>query len=103
MGKLRGQSMNTINSIILEGNIRSIEMLEEVAKVVISCVRYYKTIDGEETKEESLFEVRCYGHIAEVVNKIGKLDRGLRVVGRLKQAEGNIFIVAEHIEFKPKY
>ena len=62
-------------------------------------------------KEVSYFDVTCWTRLAEVCGEYLKKGRGVRVVGRLKQdrwtdPEGKphsrIFILAEHVEFKPQ-
>jgi single-strand DNA-binding protein len=62
-------------------------------------------------KEVSCFDVSAWTRLAEVCGEYLKKGRGVRVVGRLKQdrwtdADGKphsrIFIVAEHVEFKPQ-
>ena len=63
-------------------------------------------------KEVSFYEVSTWTRLAEVCGEYLKKGRGVRVVGRLKQdrwtdADGKphsrIFIVAEHVEFKPQF
>jgi single-strand DNA-binding protein len=58
----------------------------------------------------SYFDVTTWARLAEVCGEYLKKGRGVRVVGRLKQDRGTdadgkehskIFIVAEHVEFKP--
>jgi single-strand DNA-binding protein len=62
-------------------------------------------------KEVSFFDVSNWTRLAEVCGEYLKKGRGVRVVGRLKQdrwtdADGKgrskVFIVAEHVEFKPQ-
>ncbi len=80
-----------------------------VCKFTVASNRFFK--QGEEMqKEVSLFDVSCWTRLAEVCGEYLKNGRGVRVVGRLKQdrwtdADGKgrskIFVVAEHVEFKP--
>lgn len=98
--------MNCLNSLILGGTVASVM---EDGVFLLSTSRYYK--DGEELKEEkSVFSVAVYGKLAEFSKDKLILNRGVRIVGRLKQdkwtdSEGNEFskviVVAEHIEYKP--
>ena len=62
-------------------------------------------------KEVSFFEVSTWTRLAEVCGEYLKKGRGVRVVGRLKQdrwtdpdgkPHSRIFIVAEHVEFRPQ-
>ena len=107
--------MNQLNSIILEGNLEGSVKYSEGdsgigrASFTISVKRYYKGKDGDNAEEVSYFDVEAYGSIIDLLRK-AKEHQGLRVVGRLKQSvkedeEGDtrsrVFIVAEHIEFKP--
>lgn len=117
--KNRGYSMNQLNSIILEGNVvRQAEMSEpakgfKVCKFPLAVNRFSKNPNnGESCEEVSFFDVEAYGKIAEICEKNSIKGRGVRVVGRLKQnrwkdasgkAVSKIFIIAEHIEYKPKF
>ena len=107
--------MNQLNSIILEGNLEGSVKYSEGdsgigrASFTISVKRYYERKDGDNAEEVSYFDVEAYGNIIDLLRK-AKEHQGLRVVGRLKQSvkedeEGDtrsrVFIVAEHIEFKP--
>lgn len=108
--------MNALNSIIIEGSVNgevkfNETMVGKFASVNIKVPRTYKKADGENVEELSYFDVDCYGNLAEAVAKNATTDRGLRVVGRLKQTRWNdsdgkahskISVIAEHIEFKPK-
>lgn len=111
--------MNVLNCLIIEGKIRKvnplIDLLEGITYEVfeIETERFYKDIAGEMHKEVSVFNVRTVGKMAEVVEQNAKKGRGVRVVGRLKQRvytnpktkkkSSEIYVVAEHIEFKPMY
>ncbi len=110
--------MNQLNSIIVEGNVvRAPEFSKtstgiKVCKVPIAVNRFYKNQSGEGVNEVSYFDVESYKNMADACEKNCEKGRGLRVVGRLKQnrwktADGKttskIMIVAEHIEFKPKF
>lgn len=109
--------MNQLNSIILEGNVvRQAELSEpakgfKVCKFPLAVNRFTKNSSGESFEEVSFFDVEAYGKMAEVCEKQSSKGRGVRVVGRLKQNRwkdndgknvSKVFIVAEHIEYKPK-
>ena len=109
--------MNSLNSIILEGNIVQEPVLRETAKGTkvssfsVMCMRTYKQDENYE-KEISFFDIDAWGKLAELSVKNGTKGRGVRVVGRLKQSrwvdseEKNrtkVSIIAEHIEFKPVF
>lgn len=110
--------MNQLNSIILEGNLVANAELSEptkgfkVCRFSLGVNRFTKSLNGESIDEVSFFDVEAYGKLAESCEKNCSKGRGVRVVGRLKQnrwknSEGRnqskIFIVAEHIEYKPKF
>ena len=72
--------------------------------------RYYKNRKNEDVNEASFFDVEAYNQLAEWCGKKATKGRGVRVVGRLKQdtwkdesgkSASRIYVVAEHIEYKP--
>lgn len=110
--------MNNLNSIIVEGNVvRAPEIRKtpngvKICKVSIAVNRSYKNANGEFANEVSYFDVETYRSLAEKCEKNCEKGRGLRVVGRLKQnrwkttdgkAMTHIDIIAEHVEFKPRF
>lgn len=62
---------------------------------------FHKNEDGSEELETSHFNIRSYGKMAEVFKDKCTVGRGIRVVGRLKEENSKVFIIAEHIELKP--
>jgi single-strand DNA-binding protein len=109
--------MNNLNSILIEGNLVKDPMLRSTPKGTQICTmslasnRYYKQDSGFE-KEVSFFEVESWSRLAEACYNKGRKGRGVRVVGRLKQARwsgadgkqhSRISIVAEHVEFRPEF
>lgn len=110
--------MNHLNSLIIEGNIvRQGELSEpmegfKVCKFPVAVDRWYKNKDGNGVTEVSYFEVETYGRMAEFCSTQATKGRGVRVVGRLKQDrwkdtdnknQSKTYIVAEHVEYKPKF
>lgn len=108
--------MNNLNSIILEGNLVRDALLTEPAPGFKKCAfsigvnRFFKNRKNEDVNEASFFDVEAYGKMAEYCGEKAKKGRGVRVVGRLKQDTwkdesgknaSRIFVVAEHIEYKP--
>ena len=107
--------MNSLNSILLEGNltadpeIRSTPNGTEVLTFSIGNNRSYK-VNDEYVQEASFFNVEVWGRLATAcANNLSK-GRGVRVVGRLKQdrwtdeygaKRSKVKIVGEHVEFKP--
>jgi len=109
--------MNNLNSILIEGNLVKDPQLRTTSKGTSICTfrlasnRFYKQDSGFE-KEVSFFDVETWAKLAEACNTKGKKGRGVRVVGRLKEARwtGNdgkphsrVAIVAEHVEFRPEF
>ena len=111
--------MNMLNSLIIEGVVTKglapipVELpAPEGKEFEVAVSRYYKKADGEMVEDKSYFTVELYGNMAEHDTIIRNVytDRGVRVVGRLKQKrwtdeEGKehskVVVIAEHIEFKP--
>lgn len=109
--------MNSLNSILIEGNLTKDPVLNETPKGTMVCTlslasnRFYKQ-NEEMQREVSFFDVEVWARLAEACAENLKKGRGVRVVGRLKQdrwtdAEGKshekVRIVAEHVEFKPQF
>lgn len=109
--------MNSLNSILVEGNLTRDPMLAETPKgtpvcnFAVAANRFYR--DNEELqKEVSFFDVEVWSRLAERCAGTLKKGRGVRVVGRLKQdrwidSEGKsrsrVKIVGEHVEFRPVF
>ncbi len=109
--------MNQLNSLIIEGNVvRAPELKEpkdgfKVCTIPLAVNRFYRNAKGDGVNEVSFFDVETFGKMAEICYKKCGKGRGLRVVGRLRQARwvksdghntSKISIIAEHIEFKKK-
>ncbi|PIE97376.1 MAG: single-stranded DNA-binding protein [Treponema sp.] len=109
--------MNTLNSIIIEGNMVRDPVLKETPKGTPVCTfsiasnRFYRQ-DNSKVQETSYFDVESWSKLAQACNNIGNKGRGVRVVGRLKQDRwkgtdgknySKIKVIAEHIEFKPVF
>jgi single-strand DNA-binding protein len=107
--------INNLNSILIEGNLTKDPELAYCTngtpwcRFSVGVNRYYKQ-DDEKKEEVSFIEISVYGKTAESCAEYLKKGRGVRVVGRLKQdrwkdADGKgrtkVYIVAEHVEFKP--
>ena len=106
--------MNSLNSILVEGNLTRDPVLATTPKGTAVCNfsvasnRFYRS-DDELQKEVSFFDVEVWSRLAERCSEELKKGRGVRVVGRLKQdrwqnKEGDprskVKIVAEHVEFR---
>ncbi len=109
--------MNSLNSILIEGNLVKDPTLRATPKGTPVCTfsvasnRFMKQDTGFE-KEVSFFDIETWARLAENCGSLGKKGRGVRVVGRLKQdrwtdgegkTKSHVKIVAEHVEFKPEF
>ncbi|MFP4331475.1 MAG: single-stranded DNA-binding protein [Alkalispirochaetaceae bacterium] len=109
--------MNSLNSIIIEGNLTRDPLTSltpkgtKVCNFSVATNRYYRKEESKE-KEVSYFDVEAWQREADRCEKSLEKGRGVRVVGRLKQdrwvdSEGRnrskVKIVAEHVEFRPKF
>lgn len=105
--------MNSLNQIILEGNVcRQPELRQSAAGTNVGIMpiavnRSYKNMRGEAVEEVSYFDITTFGKTAEVCTKYATIGRHVRIVGRLKQdrwknlegkAQSKINIIAEHVE-----
>ena len=108
--------MNSLNSILIEGNLVRDPLFRSTTKGTPLCTfslasnRFFRQESGLE-KEVSFFDVETWAKLAEACNNLGRKGRGVRVVGRLKQdrwtgtdgkPRSRVSIVAEHVEFRPE-
>lgn len=109
--------MNSLNSILLEGNLVKDPEFSYTSKGTAMCKfsiaanRFYK-VDGEYEEEVSFFDVTAWATQAEICNQYLKKGREIRIVGRLKQdrwkgSDGEdkaaVHIIADHVEFRPNF
>ena len=109
--------MNSLNSILIEGNLTKEPVVSEtprgtnVCNFRVATNRFYKR-DEEMQKEVSYFDVEAWSRLAERCGEYLEKGRGVRVVGRLRedrwttsdgQPRSRVKIVAEHVEFKPRF
>lgn len=109
--------MNAMNQIIIEGNVVRAPTFKEtvtgkkVCTVPIAVNRLFKDNLGKDINEVGYYDIEAWGDkFSELILKFGLKGRGLRVVGRLKQdrwqdndgkSHSKVYIVAEHVDFKP--
>lgn len=93
--------MNMLNSIIVEGNIKTLPVKQDSYMFCkIECVRNLDW-DGAKRVEKNVFSLKLPSSMIDYLGDF-KEGRGIRVVGRLTTDWDNkVFILAEHIEFKP--
>lgn len=109
--------MNSLNSVLLEGNLTGDpEKVDKengatLVKFKIASSRFRKV--GDETVEDVIFfDIEVWNRVGLLCLKTLAKGRGVRVVGRLAQdrwmdkageSHTKTKIVAETIEFKPKW
>lgn len=109
--------MNSLNSILLEGNLthdpesRTLPSGSQICSFSIASNRFYRQNEVLE-KETSYFDVEAWARLGQTCAETLRKGRGVRVVGRLRQdrwtdsagkAHSRVKIVAEHVEFKPVF
>jgi single-strand DNA-binding protein len=107
--------VNSLNSILLEGNLvrdpesKTLATGSQVCNFTVASDRFYRQNDNTE-KEVYYFDVEAWSRLGLACSQNLKKGRGVRVVGRLKQdrwtdgegkTKSRVMIVAEHVEFKP--
>jgi single-strand DNA-binding protein len=107
--------VNSLNSILLEGNLtrdpesKTLATGSQVCNFTVASDRFYRQNENTE-KEVSFFDVEAWARLGIACTENLKKGRGVRVVGRLKQdrwtdpegkTKSRVLIVAEHVEFKP--
>jgi single-strand DNA-binding protein len=115
--------MNDLNSVLIEGVLREDALLDtkpkEAAVCTFTVASTYWTRDNTAPKGTAklkkvvgFFRVKARANLAELCAKNGRKGRGVRVVGRLQEDRrtgpdgewrSDVFIVAEHIEYKPEF
>ena len=108
--------MNSLNSILVEGNLtrdpstKTLPSGNQVCEFSLATNRVYKNGEEGYNKEVSYFDVEAWSRLGAACAQNLSKGRGVRVVGRLKQdrwldpdgkPKARFKIVAEHVEFKP--
>jgi single-strand DNA-binding protein len=109
--------MNSLNSVLIEGNLvrdpetKELESGSKLCTFSVASNRFFNQ-DNEKKSEVSFFDVEVWNKTAELCLKTLSKGRGVRVVGRLKQdrwadKEGHnhsrVKVVGENVEFKTKF
>ena len=110
--------MNSLNSVLIEGNLTSDPGTQDLTtdRLCTFAVESRRTgkEDGTDTtiNEVNLIEIEAYKKTGELCARTLKNGNGVRVVGRLKQVRwhdttgqecSKVVVVAELVEFKPKW
>ena len=109
--------MYNLNSLIIEGNVVRDPVLKLTPKGTSLCMfsiasnRFYRQND-KTNQETSFFDIETWARLAELCGENCTKGRGVRIAGRLKQERwigvdgknySKIKVVAEHVEFKPRF
>lgn len=109
--------MNSVNSVIIEGNLVRDPVMNETPKgtkvcnFTVASNRFYKQ-DDEYQKEVTFLDVEAWTKLANYSSTNFAKGKGIRIVGRLKQdrwedSDGNprsrLKLVAEYIERRPTF
>ena len=100
--------MNDLNSVLIEGKING-DIETKTIDGIKTCILWIKSIRFSGSKKEiSYFKIEATGKLAEILLIEGNDNRGLRIVGRLKQnilekndnLKSETVIIREHIEYR---
>lgn len=103
--------MNNLNSVLIEGKING-DVETKTIDGEKTCILWIKSIQFFNSKKViSYFKIEATGKLAETLLNEGCDDRGVRIVGRLKQnilekngsLKSETVIIPEHVEFKPEF
>ncbi|MDC7126329.1 MAG: single-stranded DNA-binding protein [Spirochaetales bacterium] len=109
--------MNSVNSLIIEGNLVRDPVLTETPKgtkvcnFTVASNHYYKH-DDEYQQEVTFLDVEAWTKLADYSGNNFTKGKGVRVVGRLKQdrwedgdgkTHSRLKLVAEYIEKRPTF
>jgi len=104
-----GYVMNNLNSILIEGEVEKIveQTINESAFKTVFTIVSNRYVKGKKDYERKQIHVTIVTRdkLADSCNKQLKKKRGVRVVGILDEdeADGRLFVVAEHVEFRPEF
>lgn len=92
--------MNMLNSVILEGDVKSYAKNDGFIDFIVASSRNSIAENGD--KIEVITEVPCrvFGNLAAHFGKVTEIGHGVRVVGRLAGSDGKIILICEHLEWK---
>ena len=84
---------NMLNSVLIEGNLDGDPlMLDEVC---------YFFVRHSSNNRNDIFRILTKDKLAKVCNDYLRCGRGVRVIGKLVRDADEVYISAEHVEFKP--
>jgi hypothetical protein len=89
--------MNDLNSVVLGGTVHGDVRLDSGAAWFTIVSRH--DVDGESIGEA--YSIVASGKLGGKCYDELKHGRGIRIVGKLRGADGQMMIEAEHVELKP--
>ena len=91
--------MNQLNSVIFEGAVHT-GINEDGLFTVVNTV--FEKVGDDEAVRKVFVECLVVGRFKELYSDKLKEGRNVRIVGKLKEIEGNVGLFVEHIELKPE-
>lgn len=100
--------MSDLNYILLTGTLKNnpVHMYRTdrncVCTMEIENIRHTEKPDksGTDMRTTSI-RIKAVGTVAEAYCKVLTAERGIRVVGRIESDDTGLYVMAEHIEFRP--
>ena len=93
--------MNNLNSVLLEGHLSDApEYTDTGGTFTLISNRYYKNSDENVEKESCYIDVIMDKNLAKNIKPLLSIETHVRVVGRLSETNGQIVIIADHMEIK---
>lgn len=92
--------MNMLNSVILEGNIKSYTKNDGFIDFVVASSRFSMNENNERIEVVAEVPCRVFGNMIEPFEKFTEIGQGVRVVGHLAGSDDKIILICEHLEWK---
>lgn len=96
---------NDLNEVLIEGILTEKPKLTyqediPICKFNIAVNRRYKNKKREWVEETCQFNIKAQNNLAEICSRYLKKGRGVRVIGILQELKKQVYILAEHVEFR---
>lgn len=92
--------MNILNSVILEGNIKSYTKNDGFIDFIVASSRYSMNENNERIETVAEVPCRVFGEMVGLFERVAEIGQGVRIVGRLSGSDGSIVLICEHLEWK---
>jgi single-strand DNA-binding protein len=95
-------TVNDLNSLLIEGTLVGDPASQEYGDVVESCTFTIVShrITSTETRE-TVLPVRVYGTLGANCAEYLRKGRGVRIVGSIAVDAESLVVIGEHVEFRP--